>query len=190
MAINSPIRLELPSAPGIKSPSMFNELLTVYDATRKLQEALTVYLPSDAPSAISFEVPDNSAYYAVNKGARLIFKAGATILAGRFLEPYVSGSEILVRHTRHRTGAISPYSLGLSLEDKSAGEFVTIHTYPSIIGGFSGLQAVLYYLYDDGQFSEWQNSPYVDNPADSANSQFCAFGVSPSQLLILGFIAL
>lgn len=186
---NSPIKLDLPSAPITQKADIFNELITTYSALRTLQAAMTTYFSDDNIIDPVYNKDASLTKYIIGNGAKLLIKAGAAITRGRFLELYTSSGELRVRHTRFKSTGQSWNSIGLSLDDVEVGKTVTVYTYPAIIPGFSDLELRPYYFYDDGQFII-SNTPYYPDAFPAVgSSRMCGFGISSTQMQLMGFMA-
>ena len=177
-AINSSIKLDLPASPFAKSQSIFNESLVAYSALRSLLSAASTAFGQDILVGEAPDVSELLMPYGVNNLAKVTLKVGADILAGRFLECYKSGGEYLVRHTRVISYSdMSRGSIGLSSENRNAGEYVVVYIAPSIIPGFSGLTVGRSYrYYDDGQFTD-----------TALSIRYCGVAVSDRHMRIISF---
>ena len=156
LAINSAIKLDLPIAPRAQTAGLFNESLVAYGAIRAIHSATSSAFGQDVVSGESPDVDGAVSLYAINNLAKIVMRAFSDIQAGKFLECFKSGGTYYVRHTRYVSGSdMSLGSIGLSLEDRSAGEYVEVYVSPSIIPGFSGLTVGrAYRFFEDGQFTD------------------------------------
>lgn len=186
MSINSPIRLDLPTAPSLEKSDLFNELLVTYNSIRALHLAATEAFGLIDITQEALENATLTSFYGANRLSRLIVKAGAAIIAGRFLEVYEVGGELKCRHTRCASAsAVSLHSIGVSLSDVAVNDFAVVQTMPSIIPGYSGLiPGTPYFFYDDGTFTT-DPSPVTADGLSVVRVRQVGFAVSSSEMLIL-----
>lgn len=187
--INSPIRMDLPLAPSIDEPELFNELLTVYSAMRALHAASSTALVLEAASDEEIQAAELLTFYTLNNQARIIATAGEAITAGKFVEAYDVSGALYVRKTRFHSGA--PYStncLGVTVSDAAAGDKIVIYVKPAIIVGFSGLTpGVPYYTYDDGQFTNLTLFPVVGAPTLFTGGNLCGIALNTTTMMLRTF---
>lgn len=186
MNINSPIRLDLPTAPSLDKDDLFNELLITYNSIRALHLAATEAFGIVDITQETLENATLTSFYGANRLSRLVIKAGAPILAGRFLEVYESGGELKCRHTRCASASsVSLHSIGVSLADVAINEFAVVQTMPSIIPGYSGLiPGTPYFFYNDGTFTT-DPTPITADGLSVVRTRQVGFAVSSSDMLIL-----
>lgn len=152
------VKLPLGLAPSVDSEGpYFNELLTLYSAVHALHAALGQYTNGgDDPNSGSGDLLQG---YTATSLSRLTAEAASNITAGKFLELFVSGGKLKVRHTVQIVGDQSYGCCGISTVDVAAGGMVTVFTEPTVVSGFSGLApGTLYYAYDDGAFTTQPNA--------------------------------
>lgn len=137
-AVNSSIKLDLPAAPGAKTPQLFNELLGIYSALRTIQQAADAYLRGDSLS-IGADAEEQFSEYTYNSGARLVLRAGQDVIAGRFLVPYLDAGECKVRHGQPSDYFTSIGAVGAAATDATAGDKLVVYVAPAIIIGYTGL---------------------------------------------------
>lgn len=177
LAINSKIKLDLAAAPQAKTAGLFNECLVAYSAVRSVQVAASSAFGFDETAPESATIDDLIALYAINNNAKVVMRAFSAIIAGRFLECFKSDGQYYVRHTRNNGSNVSLGSLGVSLENKAAGEYVEVYISPSIIPGFTGLvPGKPYRFFDDGQFTD-----------TALNVRTCGVAITDRHMRIISF---
>lgn len=184
-SVNSKYRLDLPVAPGAqKDASLFNELLAMYSGLRIIHGTLAGLFDVSARTQEEHAAAEAEDKYLINGITKVIVQAGEAILAGRFLELYYSGGW-KIKHTNITGSYLYAGVLGLSLENRAAGEYAEVITSPAILSGFSGLvPGQQYYAYTNGQFVD---VPGVPRPGGSGNVDLipCGVAVSPTKLRLI-----
>lgn len=185
LAINSPIKLDLPVAPTVQEPALFNELLVAYRATRALHAAATQYYGVGTLSGQDLSSLSLTSLYLVNNLAKLTCIASEAITPGKFLGLTVSGGVFYAKHFRWRLGERSTSCIGIATQAAAAGEGVTVFTEGCVIEGYSGLTAnTPYYAYDDGAFTDL----YIAHPVGDGTRypmKLCGYGLSETAMRIV-----
>lgn len=177
-AINSKIRMDLPSAPSTNNPEAFNELLIVYNALRVLHAQTSRLLGQESLTSDELQSLDGlQEFYTIGNFSRLPVRAASAITAGRFVETTGKTGEIFnVRHVSSFTShpAYGFCYLGLVLEDLAVGKVGFCYTAPSIISGFSGLTP--------GQLYVTNTSGQLAVPTNFAQNLYVGLALSASDI--------
>lgn len=186
--LNSSTRIDLPVSPRIEDASLFNELLAAYSGVRALHSATSNFFPDTDSAPETFDPEQTIGLYTIGARAKVLLPAGENILAGRFLETYLLSGVLSVRHTRCSVArGVSWHSIGISLENVSAGQKAQVYIFPAMIPGFSSLTpGNPYFFYDDGQFVD-STIVYPVGGASTTIVRSCGRAITDKIMLINSF---